>query len=44
MKSKNLMLHAHEIKFIINSIKYNFKAEINENFKSFLDKKKLNIF
>ena len=41
--NKHLMLHAYEIKFMINNVKYNFKANLNENFKSFLDKKKLNI-
>ena len=44
IKSKNLMLHAHEIKFMINNVKYNFKAEFNKEFKDFLIKKSLNIF
>ena len=44
VKSKNLMLHAYEIKFMIKNVKYNFKASLNEGFKDFLDKKKLNIF
>ena len=44
IKSKHLMLHAYEIKFMINNIRYNFKADFDENFKSFLNKKKLNIF
>ena len=44
VKSKNLMLHAFEIKFMIKNVKYNFKANLNESFKDFLDKKKLNIF
>ena len=44
VKSKNLMLHAYEIKFMIKNVKYNFKANLNEGFKDFLDKKKLNIF
>ena len=43
-KSQGLMLHAHKIKFMINGIKYNFEAEINKNFKDFLNKKKLNFF
>ena len=43
-KSKDLMLHAHKIKFMINGVKYNFEAKINKNFESFLKKKKLNIF
>ena len=38
IKSKNLMLHAYKIKFMINNIQYNFKAKYNESFKSFLDK------
>ena len=44
IKSKHLMLHAYEIKFMINNIRYNFKADFDENFKSFLNKKNLNIF
>ncbi len=43
-RNKELMLHAYKIKFMINGIKYNFKAEPNENFKDFLEKKKLNTF
>ncbi len=38
VKSKNLMLHAYKIKFIINNVKYNFKAEYNNNFEVFLKK------
>ena len=38
IKSKNLMLHAYEIKFMINNVKYNFKAEYNNEFESFLKK------
>ena len=30
------MLHAYKIKFIINNVKYNFKAEYNEEFEKFL--------
>ena len=37
-KSKNLMLHAYKIKFIINNVKYNFKAEYNFEFEDFLKK------
>ncbi len=37
-KTKNLMLHAYKIKFMINNIKYNFKAKYNENFENFLKK------
>ena len=44
IKSKNLMLHAYEIKFMINNIKYNFTADFNKEFKDFLIKKDLNIF
>jgi 23S rRNA pseudouridine955/2504/2580 synthase len=44
IKSKNLMLHAYEIKFMINNVKYNFTANFNKEFKDFLDKKDLNIF
>ena len=44
VKSKKLMLHAYEIKFMINDMRYNFKAKINEEFKDFLNKKKLNIY
>ena len=44
IKSKNLMLHAYEIKFMINNIKYNFTAEFNKEFKDFITKKDLNIF
>ena len=35
-KSKNLMLHAYKIKFMINNIQYNFKAEYNNDFEKFL--------
>ena len=43
-KKKKLMLHAYEIKFMINNIRYNFNAEKNKDFKEILDKKKLNFF
>jgi 23S rRNA pseudouridine955/2504/2580 synthase len=43
IKSKNLMLHAYEIKFMINNVKYNFKADFNNEFKEFIVKKNLNI-
>ena len=39
LKSKNLMLHAYKIKFLINNTKYNFKAKYNEEFELFLKKK-----
>ena len=38
LKSKNLMLHAYKIKFLINNTKYNFKAKYNEEFEMFLKK------
>jgi 23S rRNA pseudouridine955/2504/2580 synthase len=38
LKSKNLMLHAYKIKFMINNIQYNFKAEYNNEFETFLKK------
>ena len=44
IKSKNLMLHAYEIKFMINNVKYNFRSELNKEFKDFINKKDLNIF
>jgi 23S rRNA pseudouridine955/2504/2580 synthase len=44
VKSKNLMLHAYEIKFMINNVKYNFRSELNKEFKDFINKKDLNIF
>ena len=39
VKSKNLMLHAHKIKFMINNVKYNFKAKYNEKFEDFIKRK-----
>jgi len=36
VKNKILMLHAYKIKFMINNIQYNFKAEYNKNFEEFL--------
>ncbi len=38
IKIKNLMLHAHKIKFMINDIQYNFKAKYNNYFEDFLKK------
>ena len=38
IKSKNLMLHAYKIKFMINNIQYNFKARYNKDFENFLKK------
>ena len=37
-KNNLLMLHAIKIKFMINNIKYNFKAKYNEKFEDFLKK------
>jgi 23S rRNA pseudouridine955/2504/2580 synthase len=38
IKSKNLMLHAYKIKFMIKNIQYTFKAEYNNEFEKFLKK------
>ena len=38
IKSKNLMLHAYKIKFMINNVQYNFKARYNNEFENFLKK------
>ena len=38
IKSKNLMLHAYKIKFMINNIQYSFKAKYNNLFEDFLKK------
>jgi len=38
IKSKKLMLHAYKIKFMIENIQYNFKAEYNDEFENFLKK------
>ena len=35
---KNLMLHAYKIKFMINNVRYNFKAEYNEEFEKLLER------
>ena len=40
-KNKNLMLHAYEIKFILNNKKYNFKASLPKYFRDFLIKNNL---
>ena len=40
-KNNQLLLHAHEIKFILNNKKYTFKATIPEYFKNFLLKNNL---
>ena len=39
IRSKNLMLHAHKIKFMINNVRYNFKAKYNEKFEDFVKRK-----
>ena len=36
IKTKNLMLHAYKIKFMINNVKYNFKAKYNNFFEEFI--------
>tara|TARA_B100000579_G_scaffold201602_1_gene164837 strand:- start:1519 stop:2418 length:900 start_codon:yes stop_codon:yes gene_type:complete len=38
LKFKNLMLHAYKIKFMINGVKYNFKAKYDNIFEDFLKK------
>ena len=38
-KKKILMLHAYKIKFMINNVQYNFKADYNESFAEFLKSK-----
>jgi 23S rRNA pseudouridine955/2504/2580 synthase len=38
MKNRNLMLHAYKIKFMINNVKYNFKAKYEPDFEAFLKK------
>ena len=38
IKTKSLMLHAYKIKFMINNVRYNFKAKYNEAFENFLNK------
>ena len=38
IKSKNLLLHAYKIKFMINNTQYNFKAEYDDEFEKFLKK------
>ena len=34
--NKNLLLHAHSIKFMINNNKFNFKADYSDNLKNFI--------
>ena len=38
IKIKNLMLHAYKIKFMINNVQYNFKANYHNLFEDFLKK------
>ena len=38
LKKNNLMLHAYKIKFMINSVQYNFKAKYNLPFENFIKK------
>ncbi len=40
-KNNNLMLHAYELKFILNNKRYTFKASIPDYFRSFLIKNNL---
>ena len=37
-KNKNLLLHAYKIKFMINKIKYNFKANYSLQLENFVKK------
>ena len=39
IKTRNLMLHAYKIKFMINNVKYNFKAKYNNYFEQLLKEK-----
>ena len=39
IKTKNLMLHAYKIKFMINDVQYNFKAKYNNFFETLLKEK-----
>tara|TARA_A100000164_G_scaffold352319_1_gene357845 strand:- start:23 stop:925 length:903 start_codon:yes stop_codon:yes gene_type:complete len=39
VKLKNIMLHAYKIKFMINNIKYSFKAEYDDEFEDFIKRK-----
>jgi len=39
IKTRNLMLHAYKIKFMINNIQYNFKAKYNNYFEQLLKEK-----
>ena len=39
IKTKSLMLHAYKIKFMINNVQYNFKANYDNIFGDFLKKK-----
>ena len=39
VKTRNLMLHAYKIKFMINNIQYNFKAKYNKYFEQLLKEK-----
>ena len=39
IKTKNLMLHAYKIKFMIDNVQYNFKAKYNNYFEQLLKEK-----
>ena len=38
IRTKNLLLHAYKIKFMINNTQYNFKAKYDQEFENFLSK------
>ncbi len=38
LKTKNLFLHAYKIKFMIDNVRYNFKAKYSKDFEDFLKK------
>ena len=38
IKTNDFMLHAYKIKFMINNVRYNFKAKYNKSFENFLNK------
>ena len=43
-KKNNLMLHAYKINFSISNLKYNFTAELPQEFKNTLKEKYLKIY
>ena len=38
IKGKKLLLHAYKIKFMINNVQFNFKAEYDKEFEDFIKK------